>query len=225
MSDPSASFPPPIAINKPNQFQKDFFQGVQTAIVDTAANLALANPVLIKGQIGYETDTLSFKVGDGTTAYNSLTYFYRGLVVAGQPSLGTLKHFLSGDSGSKAILSGVAAPSPGNWYGATSVASLVPAGTKAILANIGSTVTGTAAALTRLQFAFPADRTTVPTYTMGFPMACLADWYCPGAGSYNFIDKEITIPLTSDLKFDIYNITAANVTSSPLYVVLKGYYI
>jgi hypothetical protein len=69
------------------------FSGIGTAltnaIVGNAAGLASGNPVLLAGQIGYETDTLSFKIGDGTTAYNSLTYFYRGLPVAGEPSLGT----------------------------------------------------------------------------------------------------------------------------------------
>jgi hypothetical protein len=81
--------PPSVPLATANQFPKDFFKTVQTAQVDTAANLASGNPVLLKGQIGYETDTLSFKIGDGTTAYNSLTYAYRGLVVAGEPSQGT----------------------------------------------------------------------------------------------------------------------------------------
>jgi len=43
-----------------------------TARVGTAAALAAANPVLLAGQIGFETDTGIFKIGDGTTAYNSL---------------------------------------------------------------------------------------------------------------------------------------------------------
>ena len=66
MSDVGASFPPADAINKPNQFQKDLFQGVQTGQADTAANLASWNGVLLKGQVGYETDTKYFKIGDGT---------------------------------------------------------------------------------------------------------------------------------------------------------------
>src|SRR5271157_2949027 len=73
MSD-AANFPPSNPINKTNQFQLGFFQGVQTAQADTAANLAASNIVLLKGQIGYETDTKFFKLGDGTTAYNSLSY-------------------------------------------------------------------------------------------------------------------------------------------------------
>lgn len=41
---------------------------------DTAANWTSANPVLLAGELGYETDTQQFKVGNGTTAWNSLPY-------------------------------------------------------------------------------------------------------------------------------------------------------
>jgi hypothetical protein len=135
MAEPNL-LPSASPVNTPNQFQAGFFTKVQTSLSDTAANLASANAVLIQGQvayetdtkkfkigdgtttynslsyqasytsgtaaalasanpvlqagqIGYETDTISFKIGDGSTAYNSLTYAYRGLVVAGEPSMGT----------------------------------------------------------------------------------------------------------------------------------------
>ena len=39
---------------------------------DTAANWASKNPVLTLGELGVETDTRKFKIGDGTTAnFNS----------------------------------------------------------------------------------------------------------------------------------------------------------
>lgn len=41
---------------------------------DTAANWASANPVLALGEPGVETDTLKVKVGNGSTAWNSLAY-------------------------------------------------------------------------------------------------------------------------------------------------------
>ena len=41
---------------------------------DTAANWASANSVLALGEPGVETDTLKVKVGDGSTAWNSLAY-------------------------------------------------------------------------------------------------------------------------------------------------------
>jgi hypothetical protein len=40
----------------------------------TAAALTATNPVIADGQIVVETDTLRFKVGDGTTAWASLAY-------------------------------------------------------------------------------------------------------------------------------------------------------
>ena len=41
---------------------------------DTAANWTSTNPTLALGEPGYETDTHKMKVGDGTTAWNSLAY-------------------------------------------------------------------------------------------------------------------------------------------------------
>lgn len=41
---------------------------------DTAADWTSANPVLAEGEMGIETDTDQFKIGDGATAWNSLGY-------------------------------------------------------------------------------------------------------------------------------------------------------
>lgn len=58
---------------------------------DTAANWASVNPVLAAGEPGFETDTRKEKVGNGTTAWNSLPYL--GVAPVGQrnyfSSLGT----------------------------------------------------------------------------------------------------------------------------------------
>lgn len=42
---------------------------------DTEANWTSANPTLAQGEFGYETDTGKLKLGDGSTAWNSLSYF------------------------------------------------------------------------------------------------------------------------------------------------------
>lgn len=44
---------------------------------DTAANWTSVNPTLAQGEIGLETDTGFEKIGDGTTAWNSLAYLPR----------------------------------------------------------------------------------------------------------------------------------------------------
>lgn len=41
---------------------------------DTAANWTAANPVLLAGEVGWETDTGKAKLGDGTTAWTGLAY-------------------------------------------------------------------------------------------------------------------------------------------------------
>ena len=41
---------------------------------DTAANWTSANPTLAAGEMGVETDTDKFKIGDGATAWTSLGY-------------------------------------------------------------------------------------------------------------------------------------------------------
>jgi uncharacterized protein YoxC len=41
----------------------------------TAAQWTAANPILSAGEIGFESDSGQFKIGDGTTAWTSLTYF------------------------------------------------------------------------------------------------------------------------------------------------------
>ena len=45
---------------------------------DTSANWTSVNPVLASGEPAFETDTGKFKIGDGTTAYNSLDYIGDG---------------------------------------------------------------------------------------------------------------------------------------------------
>lgn len=41
---------------------------------DTAANWTSANPTLLAGEIGFETSTNNFKIGNGTSAWTSLPY-------------------------------------------------------------------------------------------------------------------------------------------------------
>jgi len=42
---------------------------------DLAANWTAENPVLAEGEIGFELDTGEIKVGDGSTAWNTLPYY------------------------------------------------------------------------------------------------------------------------------------------------------
>ena len=53
---------------------------------DTAANWTSENPVLLAGEMGIETDTRKYKVGDGSTAWTGLSYYIDGVAVRGQAS-------------------------------------------------------------------------------------------------------------------------------------------
>jgi len=48
---------------------------------DTAAAWTSANPTLAQGELGLETDTTYYKIGNGSTAWNSLAYgAYNGTI-------------------------------------------------------------------------------------------------------------------------------------------------
>ena len=53
---------------------------------DTAANWTAENPVLLAGEMGIETDTRKYKVGNGTLAWSSLSYYIEGVLARGQAS-------------------------------------------------------------------------------------------------------------------------------------------
>ena len=55
---------------------------------DTAANWTASNPVLLNGEVGIETDTRNFKVGNGVSAWSALSYYIASSVplVRGQVS-------------------------------------------------------------------------------------------------------------------------------------------
>jgi len=50
---------------------------------DTAAGWTSANPTLLNGELGYETDTYRYKLGDGTTLWNALSYVTPDKLVEG----------------------------------------------------------------------------------------------------------------------------------------------
>lgn len=50
---------------------------------DTSYNWSKYNPVLLLGEIGYETDTGKFKIGNGHSTWEDIEYFSSGEAVAG----------------------------------------------------------------------------------------------------------------------------------------------
>ena len=114
----------------------------------TAAGFAASNPVLGFGVFGYETDTERGKFGDGTTAYNSLTYFAGTATwasISGKPSFATIA-----TTGLYSDLSGVPAtfpPSSHNHIIADTTGLQTALDAKAPLAS--PTFTGTVTGVTK----------------------------------------------------------------------------
>jgi len=69
---------------------------------DTASNWTSANPVLAQGELGAETDTSKIKIGDGSTAWSSLSY----LIDAGGYITATSTNTLSNKTLAATTLSG-----------------------------------------------------------------------------------------------------------------------
>ena len=62
---------------------------------DIAANWTSVNPILASGELGVETDTNKFKIGDGVTAWSSLAYQGGSSDAHGIPVGGTTGQVLS----------------------------------------------------------------------------------------------------------------------------------
>ena len=74
---------------------------VQTAIQHrrgAAATWTSTNPTLAAGEIGFETDTGKFKIGTGSTAWNSLSYFNPGAVASPLTTKGDLWTYSTTDA-------------------------------------------------------------------------------------------------------------------------------
>ena len=69
----------------------------------TAAQWTAANPVLAAGEIGFETDTSKFKMGNGSSTWSSLTYFANAAelanIIDGAPELLNTLNELAGAMG------------------------------------------------------------------------------------------------------------------------------
>ena len=79
----------------------------------TAAQWTAANPVLAAGEIGFETDTSKFKMGNGSSTWSNLTYFANATelaaIVDGAPAaLNTLNELAEALGDNPAVLTDIA---------------------------------------------------------------------------------------------------------------------
>ena len=99
----------------------------------TAAVWTAANPILAQGEIGYETDTNLFKIGDGVTYWNAMGYS-----IGGAKTLAQLNAILSG-SGAVALTANATLVAGTEYYCTTTSTALTL--TMPIAANLGDTIT------------------------------------------------------------------------------------
>lgn len=136
---------------------------------DTAANWTANNPILAAGELGLETDTTKWKMGDGTTAWNSLAYAY--LAGATGPT---------GPVGATGPTGPTGATGPAGATGATGAG-----GVEAVNAQTGTTYTFV---LTDRDDLVTASNASAQTYTVplnssvAFPTGSLVNLIQIGAG-------------------------------------------
>ena len=116
---------------------------------DTAANWTSANPTLAQGEIGFETDTKKFKIGDGSTAWTSLAYaFGAAPALTFNAQTGTTYTLVAGDAGGLVTLSNASAITltvPPSIFTAGQVIDIqqIGAGQVTLAAGSGVTITST----------------------------------------------------------------------------------
>ena len=101
---------------------------------DTGANWATQNPILASGEIGVNTDTNQFKLGDGVNTWSALSY--GGLVGPAQTDI--LMGFGNGIDGDVSLSAGVTIMSRDMYYNNLTIsgsARLVTNGFKIFVKN------------------------------------------------------------------------------------------
>ena len=102
---------------------------------DTAANWTSVNPVLAQGELGFETDTLRFKLGTGSLAWASLAYTLNTVLYGSTAPLNSLG--VNGDFYFNTALFAIYGPkTSGSWPTGVAVTTAGPVG--ATFAVVGS---------------------------------------------------------------------------------------
>ena len=113
---------------------------------DTASNWTSANPTLSGGEVGVETDTLKMKLGNGSTAWNSLSYY-------ATPSIDDVGDVTITSASSGQFL---------KWNGTAWVNDTIDLGTDTAGSYVSSLVAGTGVTLTN-----NSGETATPTIAIG----------------------------------------------------------
>ena len=167
---------------------------------DTAANWTSNNPTLAAGEIGLETDTAKYKMGDGATAWNTLAYAYTaGAAGATGPTGPVGATGPTGVVGATGVTgpTGVGSTGPTGVTGATGPTGVTGAtgatgagGVEAVNAQVGTTYTFV---LTDKDDLVTASNASAQTYTIplnssvAFPTGSLVNLIQIGAGQVTVV--------------------------------------
>ena len=165
---------------------------------DTAANWTSNNPTLAAGEIGLETDTTKYKMGDGTTAWNSLAYAYTaGAAGATGPTGPIGATGPTGVVGATGVTGPIGVTGPTGPIGATGPTGATGAsgatgagGVEAVNAQVGTTYTFV---LTDRDDLVTASNASAQTYTIplnssvAFPTGSLVNLIQIGAGQVTVV--------------------------------------
>jgi hypothetical protein len=162
---------------------------------DTAANWTSNNPTLAAGEIGLETDTTKYKMGDGTTAWNSLAYAYTAGAAGATGPTGPTGSVgpsgatgITGPTGPVGATGPTGATGPSGASGATGPTGF--GGVEAINAQVGTTYTFV---LTDRDDLVTASNSSSQTYTIplnssvAFPTGSLVNLIQIGTGQVTVV--------------------------------------
>jgi hypothetical protein len=178
---------------------------VQTKIQsrrDTAANWTSTNPTLASGEIGFETDTLKFKIGNGSTAWTSLSYqgaSVSGLTPAGVvygSSTGTITSSAQGVAGQFLMSYGDIANGGPQWINVAAMESVTVATTTALVGTYANNIPGT----------------TPSTFTLTSTGVLTIDGYNIAAGDRILVKDQLVGSTPTYIANGVYLVTTAGAT-------------
>jgi hypothetical protein len=103
---------------------------------DTAANWTSTNPTLGAGELGFETDTLKFKIGNGSSTWSALNYSNPGIYQSTPTFTTNAYTLLASDSGNYLLASN--STTAGTISIPTNATTAFPVGTQITIQQTGT---------------------------------------------------------------------------------------
>jgi hypothetical protein len=201
----------------------------------TAAQWTAANPILAAGEIGFETDTVKFKVGNGSSAWASLKYFTDAESILGGLSgidlpatLDTLNELAAAMGDNPAFLTTIAtnlsnhATDTTDIHGITNTADLV---TTTILSNHNTDTSNVHGITDTLVLATLSGTQTLTNKTLVTPLGIVkGDVGLGSVDNTSDLDKAVSTATQTalDLKANLASPTFTGTVTLPAGTITSG---